>query len=64
MSREQYLRILGVHYGGVALTPGLYDGFRNEMFPNAVHLSGYGNSLFGMCPELFPEEPKKEGEKR
>lgn len=59
MTQERRLRILGVHYGGVALTPELYAGFRKEVFPNAVHLSGYGNSLFGMCPELFPVEPRQ-----
>ena len=58
MTRSQQLRIRGVHYGGLALTRDRYCDFRNDMFPNAVHLSGYGNTLFGMCPELFPVEPR------
>jgi len=58
MTKSQRLKIRGVHYGGVALTHERYDAFRQDMFPNAVHISGYGNTLFGMCPELFPVEPR------
>lgn len=58
MTEEQRLRIRGVHYGGIALTLPLYTELRNEMFPNAVHMSGYGNTLFGMCPELIDDEPR------
>jgi len=58
MTQAQRVRIRGVHYGGLALTREKYCEFRREMFPNAVHLSGYGNTLFGMCPELFPVEPR------
>lgn len=47
---EKRLAIRGVHYGGMAMTPADYDSFVSA-FPNAVHLSGYGNSLFGMFPE-------------
>ena len=42
--------IRGIHYGGVAIPAAEYDFFLNA-FPNAIHLSGYGNSLFGMFPE-------------
>jgi len=58
MTRAQRLRIRGAHYGGLALTRDRYRDFRKNMFPDAVHLSGYGNTLFGMCPELFPVEPR------
>jgi thienamycin biosynthesis protein ThnN len=58
MSEVQRMRIKGVHYGGLALTGELYEKFRRDIFPKAVHLSGYGNSLFGMCPELFSVEPR------
>jgi len=58
MSEAQRMRIKGVHYGGLALTRELYEKFRRNIFPKAVHLSGYGNSLFGMCPELFSVEPR------
>ncbi len=44
-------RIGGLHLGGMAAGP----AFREKLgvdFPNAVVLSGYGNTLFGMMPEL------------
>jgi hypothetical protein len=58
MTQAQRFRIRGVHYGGLALMREKYSGFRHKLFPRAVHLSGYGNTLFGMCPELFPNEPR------
>jgi hypothetical protein len=58
MTQKQRARIRGVHYGGLALTRENYSRFRNELFPDAVHLSGYGNTLFGMCPELSSVEPR------
>ncbi len=42
--------IRGVHYGGMSMGCEQYTAFR-EAFPNAVHLSGYGNSLFGVFIE-------------
>jgi len=42
--------IRGVHYGGMAMSVDEYRRHR-EAFPKAVHMSGYGNSLFGMFPE-------------
>lgn len=42
--------IRGVHYAGMAMTVDEYRRHR-QAFPNAVHMSGYGNSLFGMFPE-------------
>lgn len=52
MSAEQRDRIRGVHYGGMAISPGEMERFQRELFPRAVHLSGYGNTLFGCCLEL------------
>ena len=52
MSAEQRERILGVHYGGMAIGPEELAAFQTRWFPNAVHLSGYGNTLFGCCLEL------------
>jgi len=52
MNQEQRMKIRGVHYGGVAIKPEQYRHFRNNLFPNAVHIAGYGNTLFGLCMEL------------
>ncbi len=52
MSEAQRDRIRGVHYGGMAVTGEQMRRFQEEYFPNAVHLSGYGNTLFGCCLEL------------
>lgn len=52
MDPRQRQRIRGVHYGGTALAPADLARFQAELFPNAVHLSGYGNTLFGCCLEL------------
>ena len=43
--------IRGIHLGGVAVSAQQRELFA-EKFPNAVILSGYGNSLFGVMPEL------------
>lgn len=42
--------ITGVHYAGMAISNEQYADFHHA-FPNAVHMSGYGNSLLGMFPE-------------
>ena len=55
MDEAKRHRIKGVHYGGVAITYQEYMKF-HEFFPNAVHLSGYGNSLFGVFIENFFDE--------
>ncbi len=52
MSAAQRNRMVGVHYGGLCLAPELLRRHQCESFPNAVHLSGYGNTLFGCCLEL------------
>jgi len=52
MDRGQRERIRGVHYGGMAIQPEEMEDFQSRLFPNAVHVSGYGNTLFGCCMEL------------
>lgn len=49
-------RIEGIHLGGMSASCDLLALLR-EKFPNAVILSGYGNTLFGMMPEL-PYSPE------
>ncbi len=48
----QKARIKGVHYGGMPLDAEFYQELRTVHFPNAVHISGYGNTLFGVCLEV------------
>jgi hypothetical protein len=43
--------IRGIHYGGMSLTPETVNDFR-AAFPRAVHLAGYGNTLFGVVMEV------------
>lgn len=52
MTDVQRARIHGVHYGGMRVEPALLKAAQTEWFPNAVHLAGYGNSLFGLCMEF------------
>jgi phenylacetate-coenzyme A ligase PaaK-like adenylate-forming protein len=52
MSEAQRAGIRGVHYGGTALARDALRDFQERDFPGAVHLSGYGNTLFGCCLEL------------
>jgi thienamycin biosynthesis protein ThnN len=51
MSDRQREAIHGVHYGGLSMTADQVNDFRMQ-FPNAVHLSGYGNTLFGVVMEV------------
>jgi hypothetical protein len=46
--REQ---IRGIHYGGMSMTAQTVNEFR-AAFPRAVHLAGYGNTLFGVAMEV------------
>jgi thienamycin biosynthesis protein ThnN len=48
---RQRERIRGVHYGGLPVTAAELNQFQ-RMFPEAVHLSGYGNTLFGCAMEV------------
>ena len=43
--------IRGIHYGGMSLNPDTVNEFR-AAYPHAVHLAGYGNSLFGVVMEV------------
>jgi hypothetical protein len=43
--------IRGIHLGGMSASAEFMDRM-SELFPNAVMLSGYGNTLFGMMPQL------------
>jgi thienamycin biosynthesis protein ThnN len=52
MTDRQRESIRAVHYGGVAIAPETMRQFQQSTFPRAVHLSGYGNTLFGCCLEL------------
>jgi phenylacetate-coenzyme A ligase PaaK-like adenylate-forming protein len=55
MSDAQRDRIRAVHYGGLAITREEMREFQANAFPRALHLSGYGNTLFGCCLELSTE---------
>jgi len=50
LSDRQREAIHGIHYGGMSLTPETVNDFR-AAFPKAVHLAGYGNTLFGVVME-------------
>jgi hypothetical protein len=52
MTAEQRVAIRGIHYGGLPVSPSQLRTFQAELFPSAVHLSGYGNTLLGCCLEL------------
>src|SRR5262249_2684960 len=51
MSDRQREAIHGVHYGGLSMTAATLNEFRAQ-FPRAVHLAGYGNTLFGVVMEV------------
>jgi thienamycin biosynthesis protein ThnN len=51
MSDKQREQIRGIHYGGMSLLPQTVNEFR-DAFPQAVHLAGYGNTLFGVVMEV------------
>ena len=59
MTRAQRDLIRGVHYGGMRVAPELLRNAQAQWFPYAVHLAGYGNSLFGVCMEFggAPDRP-------
>lgn len=52
MSEKQRRRVRGVHYGGMRLDPAELETLQTTWLPGAVHLAGYGNTLFGCCLEL------------
>jgi len=51
LNTPQREAIHGIHYGGMSLSPATVNHFR-AVFPNAVHLAGYGNTLFGVVMEI------------
>ncbi len=52
MSTQKRMSIKGVHYGGISIGKDTYKKFKEEYYPEAVHISGYGNTLFGLCLEI------------
>lgn len=48
---ERRSGIRGIHFGGMPVSAQLRAELA-ELFPSAIMLSGYGNTLFGMMPEL------------
>lgn len=52
MARQQREAIRGIHFGGIALERSAFQDIQ-KAFPNAVMIAGYGNTLFGMCPEFM-----------
>ena len=52
MNIDKRMAIKGVHYGGVSIGKDAYKRFKKEYFPEAIHISGYGNTLFGLCLEI------------
>jgi hypothetical protein len=50
MTDRQRESLHGIHYGGMSISPQTLNDFKLA-FPAAVHLSGYGNSLFGVVME-------------
>ncbi len=52
MSDQKRMAVKGVHYGGISIGKEALKRFKEENFPNAVHISGYGNTLFGLCLEI------------
>lgn len=52
MNFKQRMQMRGIHYGGVAIGQEHLKRFKTDLFPNAVHIAGYGNTLFGLCMEI------------
>lgn len=52
MTEEARMAIKGIHVGGMAMTAEQYRRFCEELFPEAVIIPGYGNTLFGLCMEV------------
>ncbi len=57
LTDRQRESIHGIHYGGISLTPETVNEFR-AAYPRAVHLAGYGNTLFGVVMEVA-DEPRQ-----
>jgi len=57
MTPEERERIRGIHLAGMALTVADAEAIRHQLFPQAVVLPGYGNSLLGVLFEQTPPAP-------
>jgi thienamycin biosynthesis protein ThnN len=57
LTDRQREAIRGVHYGGMSMTAAEVNAFRTQ-FPKAIHVSGYGNTLFGVVMEVA-DEPRQ-----
>lgn len=57
MTDRQREAIRGILYGGTGITPEAVNSLR-DAFPGAVHLSGYGNTLFGALMEVA-DKPRR-----
>lgn len=57
MTSEQRLAIRGIHTGGLALDADAWQQVAH-LYPKAVVLPGYGNSLFGVCFPVTPAQPE------
>jgi hypothetical protein len=51
LTDRQREAIHGIHYGGMSLTAEVVNRFR-DAYPRAVHVAGYGNTLFGVVMEV------------
>jgi phenylacetate-coenzyme A ligase PaaK-like adenylate-forming protein len=51
MEEKKRAAIRGIHFGGMAVGADLLRRLRT-LFPHAVMLAGYGNTLLGMAPQL------------
>ncbi len=56
LSAVKRMEIRGVHLGGIAADSTFWNSIRRLWFPNAVVLSGYGNTLAGLCPQVQWED--------
>jgi thienamycin biosynthesis protein ThnN len=61
LAAEARERVRGIHLGGLPLSVAEYCALE-EVFPRAVILPGYGNSLFGILVE--PRAPRRGSEER
>ncbi len=59
MTAEERKHIRGIHLAGMALSVADSEAIRHQLFPQAVVLPGYGNSLLGV---LFEHTPPAFGE--
>jgi len=57
MTPEERKRIRGIHLAGMALSVVDSEAIRHQLFPQAVVLPGYGNSLLGVLFEQTPPAP-------